>query len=468
MVECAHSPPAASGKRTLLPRDAPLRRAVGGASTLDYIPRPGLEHRRPGMGDEAGGQPNARNRMDITVLPDGLVERNGEGGRILMLVMDGVGGLPDPATGLTELETARTPNLDALAARASLGLHVPVSPGVTPGSGPGHLALFGFDPVENQIGRGALSALGVGFDLRPGDVAARLNLATLDKEGRVADRRAGRPSDDEGRRVVARIRAALEAWEHGGVKLFIEHEKEHRAVLVFRGPDLGADLADTDPQETGVPPEPVRALDPGSQATADLVEQVLAHIMQALSDEPVVNGVLARGFARFEGFPSFEDRYGLQALAVAQYPMYRGVARLVGMDVKEVPGSEEEVAEIYARRQAEYDFVFVHFKAPDARGEDGDFGAKVAAIERIDALVARFVDCGPDVIVVTGDHATPALHRAHSWHPVPVLLASRWSRPTASTFGESSCRGGHLGMPEAKHIMSLALAHAGRLAKFGA
>lgn len=406
--------------------------------------------------------------MDIKALPDGLADRDGGGGRILLLVLDGVGGVPNPDNGLTELEAASTPNLDALAGRASLGLHTPVAPGITPGSGPGHLALFGFDPVDYQIGRGALSALGVGFELRPGDLAARLNLATLDARGRVADRRAGRPPDSEGRRVVRRIREALQGWADADAELFVEHEKEHRVVLVLRGPGLVDALGDTDPQETGVPPRPVEPGGPEAVETAARVEKVLGRIREALADEDVINGVLARGFARYEGFPSFEERYGLRALAVARYPMYRGVARLVGMEVRDVPRSEDDVPEVYARLQADYDFAFVHFKAPDARGEDGDFAAKVAAIERLDALVPRFLESEPDVVVVTGDHATPALYRAHSWHPVPVLLASRWARPTAAAFGESSCRGGDLGRPRAKDLMSLALAHAGRLAKFGA
>jgi len=404
--------------------------------------------------------------MDITVLPDALVERGQDGGRIFLVVMDGVGGLPHPESGQTELEAAQTPHLDALAARSSLGMLLPVGPGITPGSGPGHLSLFGYDPVANQIGRGALSALGVGFDLQPGDVAVRLNLATLDGDGRVTDRRAGRPTDEEGRRVVEKVRTALAEVDE--VELFIEHVKEHRAVLVFRGPGLSADFADTDPQETGVPPAPVTPLTPAASEVAGLIERVLARIGVAMADETVINGVLARGFAMFEGFPTLEEWFGLRALAVAQYPMYRGVARLVGMDVKDVPGSEDETVAFVEARHGGYDFVFAHFKAPDARGEDGDFAAKVAAIERIDALIPRFTALEPDVLIVTGDHSTPAGYGAHSWHAVPVLLASRWGRPTAASFGEAACRGGDLGRFEGKHLMSLALANAGRLAKFGA
>ncbi len=398
--------------------------------------------------------------------PDALVERGVKGKKIVLFVLDGLGGLPHPDTGLTELETAQTPNLDALARRSSLGALVPVSPGITPGSGPGHLSLFGYDPAEYVIGRGALSALGVGFDLRAGDLAARLNLATLDGEGLVQDRRAGRPSDEEGRRVVEKAREGITPPE--GIEVFLEHEKEHRAVLILRGEGLGADLTDTDPQETGVPPLPVTALDPGSERSASLMQGILDQIRAVLGDEPVVTGVLARGFAAYEGYPSFEERYGVRALAIAQYPMYRGVARLVGMDVKEIPANPSELVSLLEKHFDEYDFFFLHFKYTDSRGEDGDFDGKVKAIESVDPLIPRILELGPEVLVVTGDHSTPATLKAHSWHPVPVLIASPWARPTGGRFGETDCRRGELGTFEGKHLMTLALAHAGRLAKFGA
>lgn len=403
--------------------------------------------------------------MPPTRLPDDVVLR-GPGGTIALLVLDGLGGLPEPGTGRTELEAARTPNLDRVAAGSSLGMLLPVAPGITPGSGPGHLALFGYDPVECFIGRGALSALGVGFDLVPGDVAVRLNLATLDDEGRVTDRRAGRPSDEEGRRIVRLLAEAVDL--DGGTELFLLHEKEHRAVLVLRGSDLGANVADTDPQETGVPPHEPRALDVASERTARLMQLFLEQARERLGGEKVVTGLLARGFARYETFPTLEDRFGLRAAAHARYPMYRGVARLVGMSVPEVPADEDAVFDQAARHFVDYDFHFLHRKAPDARGEDGDFDAKVAAIEAVDGLIPRLLDLDPDVLVVTGDHSTPATWGAHSWHPVPVLIRSRWTRPTAEAFSEATCRAGEVGQIEARHLMSLALAHAGRLGKFGA
>jgi 2,3-bisphosphoglycerate-independent phosphoglycerate mutase len=320
--------------------------------------------------------------------------------------------------------------------------------------------------VEYLIGRGALSALGVGFGLKAGDLAARLNLATLDAEGRIADRRAGRPADSEARRVVEKAKAGITSPD--GVQVFLEHEKEHRAVLILRGEGLEADLGDTDPQDTGVPPLPVRALTKGSERSAALVEEILDQMHRALVDEAVVNGVLARGFAAYQGFPSFEDRYGLRSLAVAQYPMYRGVARLVGMDVKDIPSRPSELVDILKANIQDYDFFFLHFKYTDSRGEDGDFDAKVQAIESVDALVPGILEAEPEVLVVTGDHSTPATLGAHSWHSVPVLLTSPWARPTGEAFGETECRKGDLGTFEGKHLMSLALAHAGRLAKFGA
>jgi len=404
--------------------------------------------------------------MSAMRFPDALVDRGVSGKKIVLFVMDGLGGLPHPETGLTELESARTPNLDALAGRSSLGALIPVGHGITPGSGPGHLSLFGYDPAEYLIGRGALSALGVGFDLRAGDLAARLNLATLDEEGRILDRRAGRPTDEVGRRVVEKARAGLVPPD--GVEVFLDHEKEHRAVLILRGQGLEAELSDTDPQETGVPPLPVGALEPGSEKSAALMQGVLDQIRELLKDEPVVNGVLARGFAAYEGYPGFQDRYGLKAVAIAQYPMYRGVARLVGMDVRDIPADPTQLVDLLRDRFDEYDFFFLHFKYTDSRGEDGDFQGKVEAIESVDALIPGILGLNPEVLIVTGDHSTPANLAAHSWHSVPTLIASPWARPTGVSFGESECRKGDLGTFEGKHLMSLALAHAGRLAKFGA
>lgn len=397
--------------------------------------------------------------------PDTLVDAHG--GRIVLLVLDGLGGLPHEQTGLTELETARTPNLDRIAARASLGLHQPVGWGIAPGSGPGHLSLFGYDPVKYNIGRGVLSALGVGFPLQPGDIAIRLNFATIDAEGRITDRRAGRPNDEDNARLIEKLRTGVAS--HGGVQVFFESEKEHRAVLVLRGRALSAALADTDPQETGVPPLRASATEPDGEETAQLLQAVLERAFAVLKDEPKANALLARGIDAYHEFPSFTSRYRLKARAIAKYPMYRGVARLVGMETSDASESDEDSVRRLAENFDQYDFHFVHFKAVDSRGEDGDFDAKVKAIEAIDALVPQVEALKPDVLVVTGDHSTPSRFRAHSWHPVPILIASQWTRPQAdATFGERACQRGELGIFPGMSIMTLALAHAQRLAKYGA
>ncbi|MDT8368250.1 MAG: 2,3-bisphosphoglycerate-independent phosphoglycerate mutase [Longimicrobiales bacterium] len=388
------------------------------------------------------------------------------GGRIVLVVLDGLGGLPHPDTGRTELETATTPHLDRLAARASLGVHTPVAPGITPGSGPAHLAIFGYDPVRDLVGRGALSALGVGMPFGPGDLAARLNLATFDADGIVVDRRAGRPPDAEAERVVERIRRELRAPD--GVEIDLEVEKEHRVVLRLAGEDLGADLTDTDPLVDGRPDLRCEARSPGSERSAAIVRDLLSQVREILADEAVLNGVLARGFAGWSDIPGYPDRFGLRASAIAKYPMYRGVARLVGMEVAGVPDETAATVDLLEASFEAYDFHFVHFKDPDTRGHDGDFEGKVRAIEEVDALLPRIVALEPEVLIVTGDHSTPALLGEHSWHPVPTLLASRTARPTADSFGETVCRAGDLGSLRGNDLLALALAHAGRLVKFGA
>jgi 2,3-bisphosphoglycerate-independent phosphoglycerate mutase len=317
-------------------------------------------------------------------------------------------------------------------------------------------------------GRGVLSALGVGFDLREGDVAVRLNFATVDDEGRVTDRRAGRPSDEENRRLVARLQSEVSPPEEG-VELFFEGEREHRAGLVLRGTNPSAARSDTDPQETGVPPLHLRPLADGAEDSARLVQKVLNEASRILSDEPRANAILARGFAEYERYPSMADRYKLRSRAIARYPMYGGVARLLGMDVLPIPTSDDESIAALTEGFDQYDFHFVHFKAVDSRGEDGDFAAKVAAIEAVDELLPRIEALNPDVLVVTGDHSTPSRFRAHSWHPVPVMIASPWTRyDEDATFGERSCRAGELGIFPAVELMTLVLAHAERLTKYGA
>jgi 2,3-bisphosphoglycerate-independent phosphoglycerate mutase len=399
----------------------------------------------------------------VQELTRSLVVPNGS--KLILFVMDGLGGLPHPRTGKTELETAATPNLDRLAYDGNCGLSQPVAPGISPGSGPGHLALFGYDPLRWEIGRGVLEALGIDFPLGPEDIAARGNFCTVDGEGRIVDRRAGRIPTE----VNARLCEKLRQIRLPGVEVFVEPVREHRFVLVLRGPGLSPDLTETDPTREGVPPLPVRAARPEAEATAALVNRWLEEARKLLADEHPANMVLLRGFAKHPHPPTFEEVYKLRAAAVATYPMYRGLARLVGMTVVPTGQTLAENFQTVAERFAEFDFFFVHFKRTDTAGEDGNFEAKVAAIEEADRLIPRLLDLRPDVIVVTGDHSTPAVYRSHSWHPVPVVLWSRWCRPDrAEKFGETTCRHGGLGLIPATAIMPLMLAHAGRLTRFGA
>jgi len=389
--------------------------------------------------------------------------------KIILYVWDGLGGIPMGPDRKTELEAARTPNADRLLAQATCGLLEPVYPGVTPGSGPGHLGLFGYDPLEFQIGRGALEAVGVGFDFRHGDVAARLNFCTLDAKGAISDRRAGRIPTDESKQVVAKLAAAIKKVDD--VEVFWAPVKEHRALLVLRGESLGDGLLDTDPQKEGVAPLEVRTSDESKESAraAKVARKVLAQAMKVLAGEKKANGVLARGFAKRPHWPSVQERFGLRAAVVAGTPMYRGVARLVGME--SLDATNEIARDVASLTGAwdKYDFFFLHYKHTDKAGEDGDFQAKVHYIEEADAALPALEKLRPTVLVVTADHSTPAAMKAHSWHPVPVMLWSRTARGDGlAKFSEKTCCQGGLGLRPSRHLMPLMLAHAGRLAKFGA
>ena len=385
--------------------------------------------------------------------------------KIVMLVADGLGGLPLEPGGKTELETARTPNLDALAARGVQGGSIPVKPGITPGSGPGHLGLFGYDPLKYQIGRGALEATGIGFELGPNDVACRGNYCTLDAQGQISDRRAGRIASEES----APLAAVLRNVKIPGVEVFVEPVKEHRFVVVFRGPGLGGHVHDTDPQAVGVPPLEPKAADPASQKTADVAREFVSQSRKLLADQPKANGLTLRGFSPRPSLPTYEEVYGLRAAAIAVYPMYKGLARLVGMDLLGKAQTLAEQIDVLAEKWNDYDFFFIHFKYTDSTGEDGNFQAKLARIEELDRAIPRVTALNPTVLIVTGDHSTPSYLKSHSWHPVPTLLVSNCCRYDGlQSFSERDSLRGGLGQFEAKHLMTLALANAGRLGKFGA
>jgi len=385
--------------------------------------------------------------------------------KIVMVVADGLGGLPLEAGGPTELEAADTPHLDALARRGVLGRTIPVRPGISPGSGPGHLGLFGYDPLTYRIGRGALEATGIGFELRPGDVAARCNFCTLDAQGNISDRRAGRIPTEQSAPLATRLRDV----QIDGVEVFVEPVKEHRFVVVFRGEGLGGNVHDTDPQATGVPPLDPRGLDPPSEKTARVAKAFIAQADRLLADQPAANGLTMRGFAGRPDLPTYQQVYGLRAAAIAVYPMYKGLARLVGMDIVGKAQTLDQQIDTLVDAWDRYDFFFLHFKYTDSTGEDGNFQAKVQRIEQLDAAMPRIVELDPTVLVVTGDHSTPAKLKSHSWHAVPTLLVAGDCRTDdCERFGERECRRGELGQFQARYLMPQLLAHAGRLTKFGA
>lgn len=392
------------------------------------------------------------------------------GGKILLLVMDGLGGLPREAGGPTELEAAHTPNLDRLAQAGSTGLSIPIARGIAPGSGPAHLALFGYDPLQYDIGRGVLEAVGVGLEVNTGNVAVRGNFCTVDENGIITDRRAGRISSEEGARRVDLLRDI----QLPGVTIDIAPAKEYRFAMVLRGDGLSDAIADTDPQMIGYPPLDPAATSPDKAAakTAELINLWLREARERLRGHEPANMVTLRGFAMDPNLPKYNDVYKLNAACVAVYPMYKGVSRLVGMTTIFTEPTDTAADEF--RRVAEIwdqaDFVFCHIKYTDSRGEDGDFDAKVKVIESVDAALPILTDLQPDVMIVTGDHSTPATIMAHSWHPVPTLLhAPATHMPdSAAAFGERECLKGALGQFYAVDLMPMALAHAKRLDKFGA
>jgi 2,3-bisphosphoglycerate-independent phosphoglycerate mutase len=385
--------------------------------------------------------------------------------KIVLLVADGLGGLPFEPGGKTELESARTPNLDACVRDGVCGLSLPVLPGITPGSGPGHLGLFGYDPLEYRIGRGILEALGINFQVGPRDVAVRGNFCTVDDAGLITDRRAGRPTTERCKAMCQKLKQVQVA----GVEVFVEPVREHRFVLVIRGDHLGDKVNDTDPQQTGHKPLEAKGADADSQNTANAVNRFVAEAGRILKADAPTNMVTLRGFARYPKIATMQEVYGVRPAAIAVYPMYKGLARLVGMEVIDGLSTLPEQVSMLEKLWEKYDFFFLHYKYTDSTGEDGNFAAKVEMIERFDAELPRVRALNPDVLLVTGDHSTPSKLRSHSWHPVPTLLWAKTCRTDSVTeFGESNCIHGGLGQFQAMYLMPLALAHAQRLGKYGA
>jgi 2,3-bisphosphoglycerate-independent phosphoglycerate mutase len=406
--------------------------------------------------------------MDLKLLSSLVVENDT---KVVLVVLDGVGGLPGP-NGKTSLEAARCSNLDALARSGVCGFQDPLAPGITPGSGPAHIGLFGYDPFCYLIGRGVLDTAGTPFVFAPGDLASRLNFATLGPDGTVSDRRAGRIPDEEGRRVTDLLAADIKEIE--GVQVLLQHVKDYRAAAIFRGKKLDGRLCDSDPQKVGLKPLEVVPTEekPTSEATeaARLANAFIARAKEVLAGEAKANFVIMRGFDIYEPLPDFCELYKWRACAVAAYPMYKGVSRLAGMRViEEGQSTVEEELDLVAREFPSTDFVFLHVKKTDSMGEDGNFEGKVEVIEHFDQLLPRLVDLKPDVLCITGDHSTPCCLKSHSWHPVPICIVAETARvDSCQTFGETSFLTGGLGRIHSTDVMPLLLAHSERLRKYGA
>ncbi len=384
--------------------------------------------------------------------------------KIVMLVVDGLGGLPDPATGKSELETADIPNLDALARQSNCGLTTPVLPGITPGSGPGHMSLFGYDPVKYLMGRGVLEALGSGVRLAEGDVAARGNLCTVAADGTIADRRAGRLPTSESVPLLQR----LNGIELPGADVEVHPVRDHRFVLALRGAGLDERVTDTDPLAEGTEPLAARPLAEAAAGTADLVNEFVEWAGGELAGRSAANMVVLRGLSGLPDLPSMADAYALRPAVIAGYPMYRGLAELIGMTVLDSGSSFDEQLDVLETQFDAFDYFFLHYKPADAAGEDGNFEAKVASLEALDGWIPRVLDLEPDALVVCGDHSTPAVMAGHSWHPVPLMIRSPYTpERSVEAFTEMACDYGALGRIPAVNLMLLVLAHAGKLAKFG-
>jgi 2,3-bisphosphoglycerate-independent phosphoglycerate mutase len=393
------------------------------------------------------------------------------GAKLVLVVLDGLGDLAaNGPESCTPLEAAVTPNLDSLTQNGAQGRMTPVAPGITPGSGPGHLGLFGYDPLEFQVGRGVIEALGLGLELKAGDVCARANFCTLNEKGIVTDRRAGRIPTETCEELCEVL--AKKVKKIGDIEVIIKAGKEHRFVVIFRGKGLEGPLTDSDPNREGLPIATVVPTDAKSarqKKAAELVADLYQAALPLLAKKKPANGFLLRGIAHQPAIPTFEERYGMRAAAIAVYPMYKGLAQLVGM--KKLEGCQT-IAQQFERYLAEYhnyDYFFIHYKYTDKAGEDGDFQAKKEAIEALDAALPILLQKKPDVLAITGDHSTPVSMKGHSWHPQPVLLTSDCSgSDKLERFTETGANMGSLGVFEAKYLMRLMQANARMFDKFGA
>ena len=404
--------------------------------------------------------------MEVEKIIKEIIKKNDK--KILLLVMDGLGGLPEPTTHLTELETAKKPYLDEIARVGMCGLSIPVLPGITPGSGPAHLSLFGYDPVEHKIGRGVLEVLGVGMEMDKNDIAIRGNFATIDENNIVTDRRAGRIPTEQNQKLVQVLQEKIKVIN--GVEIIIKTVKEHRLAILLKGKNLSPDISENDPQKEGLPLRKITPLKKNAEFTAGILNEFLKQAEKILAQQNTkARTILLRGFSGIPDIESFEKKYLLNPVCIASYPMYKGLAKLVGMNV--IAGLEtiDDEIEILNKVYNDYDFFYLHYKKTDSAGEDGDFNRKVQTIEEFDTKIRGMRNLKFDVICLTGDHSTPSVLKGHSWHPVPIVIVSQNIIPDdVNSFTERACAKGMLGTIPATSIMYILLANALKLEKFGA
>ncbi len=397
---------------------------------------------------------------------ENLVQCNDK--NIVLLVMDGVGDIPNKKFGhVTPLEYAITSNMDRLVKESVLGRHIPVLPGITPGSGPGHLGIFGYDPIEHEIGRGILEAAGMDMDINEGDIAARCNFASADENGIITDRRAGRISTEKCKEICLVLKENIK--EIDGISVTIEAGIQHRFVVIFKGEGLSEKITDSDPLVGGKEPLTIKPLSGEAEFTADVVNKFFSEVIKIIKDLEPANSILMRGFSEKPKIPKMQDRFKLKPVCIAHYPMYRGLSRLVGMDVLDSGVKPEDAFNIYKNNIENYDYSFIHIKYTDTYGEDGNFEEKVKTIEAVDKALPILLEKKPDVLCITGDHSTPVPMKSHSWHPVPVLISSALCGvDEGSRFTEKECIKGGLGMFQSKYLINYLLANALKLAKYGA
>jgi 2,3-bisphosphoglycerate-independent phosphoglycerate mutase len=399
--------------------------------------------------------------------------------KAMLIVMDGLGDRPIKELGwLTPLEAARTPNLDALAARGVSGLMNAIGFGLRPGSDTSHLAILGYDIEKYYTGRGTIEVAGLGMELKAGDVALRGNLGTVNDKLLVVDRRAGRITD------TGPFVAELDGLTYQGVTLLARPGTGHRAGIILRGPGLSSRISDNDPHEVGVKVHEVHPLDDSKEAafTAKVLNHFLAEAHRILAANPLnqerikqgkppANYLLGRGAGYYKQIVKFEERYGLHACTIAGGGLYKGIGAFTGMDVIQVAGAtglpNTDIAAKFraglAALKGAYDFAFVHVKATDTFGEDGDFTGKMNFINRIDEAAALLLDA-PHLLAVTADHSTPCALKRHSGDPVPLMMVGDGLVRTdeVATYGERSCARGGMGrltglqvMPEIINLLGM-------------